>query len=238
MRVCIFQGVVTTGFLIGLGCHVVHTKPILMTPAKDYDAQSYRQCMGACELCGAEGVSTKRAKIAKPVGHNSILECCNRCIESMGLIVEAVRTPTYIPPTETQSSVSGKGISGVDIMTKDEVELANDFHSRIRNARKHRGLSQEDLAKQMNEKIAVIQKTENGIRPTDSLLNKFAKALDIKLFVESVSHAHTMVASDNDRQMTISDAKNSPESEPKKQKSQKKKGRRIGVSRSGARSRR
>ena len=209
-----------------------------MTPAKDYDAQSYRQCMGACELCGAEGVSTKRAKIAKPVGHNSILECCNRCIESMGLIVEAVRVPTYVPPTETQSSVSGKGISGVDIMTKDEVELANDFHSRIRNARKHRGLSQEDLAKQMNEKIAVIQKTENGIRPTDSLLNKFAKALDIKLFVESVSHAHTMVASDNDRQMTISDVKKSPETEPKKQKSQKKKGRRIGVSRSGARSRR
>ena len=209
-----------------------------MTPAKDYDAQSYRQCMGACELCGAEGVSTKRAKIAKPVGHNSILECCNRCIESMGLIVEAVRVPTYVPPTETQSSVSGKGISGVDIMTKDEVELANDFHSRIRNARKHRGLSQEDLAKQMNEKIAVIQKTENGIRPTDSLLNKFAKALDIKLFVESVSDAHTMVASDNDRQMTISDVKKSPESEPKKQKSQKKKGRRIGVSRSGARSRR
>ena len=209
-----------------------------MTPAKDYDARSYRQSMGACELCGSEGVSTKRARIAKPVGHNSLLECCNRCIESMGLIVESVRTPPYAPPTETQSTVSGKGVSGVDIMTKEEVELANDFHSRIRNARKHRGLSQEDLAKQMNEKIAVIQKTENGIRPTDSLLNKFAKALDIRLFVESVSHAHTMVASDNDRQMTISDAKNSPESEPKKQKSQKKKGRRIGVSRSGARSRR
>ena len=47
----------------------------------------------------------------------------------MGLIVEAVRTPTHLPPTENQSSVSGKGISGVDIMTKDEVELANDFHS-------------------------------------------------------------------------------------------------------------
>ena len=117
-----------------------------MTPAKDYDARSYRQSMGACELCGSEGVSTKRARIAKPVGHNSLLECCNRCIESMGLIVESVRTPPYAPPTETQSTVSGKGVSGVDIMTKEEVELANDFHSRIRNARKHRGLSQEDLA--------------------------------------------------------------------------------------------
>jgi len=208
-----------------------------MTPAKDYDAQSYRQCMGACELCGAEGIATKRAKIPKPVGYNSMLECCNRCIDSMGLIVEAARVPTDIPTAEPQSVVSGKGISGVDIMTKDDLELANDFHSRIRNARKHRDLSQEDLAKQMNEKIGVIQKAENGIRPTDSLLNKFEKALEIGLFVESVSHAHTMVASEIDRQMTISDAKNTSESEPKK-KQKKKKGRRLGVSRSGARSRR
>jgi len=208
-----------------------------MTPAKDYDAQSYPQCMGACELCGAEGIATKRAKIAKPVGYNSILECCNRCIDSMGLIVEATRAPTAIPTVEPQSAVSGKGISGVDIMTKDDLELANDFHSRIRNARTHRGLSQEDLAKQMNEKMGVIQKAENGIRPTDSLLNKFERALEIGLFVESVSHAHTMVASETDRQMTISDAKNSPEPEHKKKK-QKKKGRKLGVSRSGARSRR
>ena len=208
-----------------------------MTPAKDYDAQSYPQCMGACELCGTEGIATKRAKIAKPVGYNSMLECCNRCIDSMGLIVETAREPTVIPTAEPQSAVSGKGISGVDIMTKDDLELANDFHSRIRNARKHRGLSQKDLAKQMNEKIGVIQKAENGIRPTDSLLNKFERTLEIRLFVESVSHAHTLMSSETDRQMTISDAKNSSDSEPKK-KQKKKKGRRLGVSRSGARSRR
>ena len=142
------------------------------------------------------------------------------------------------PAVEPQSAVAGKGVSGVDIMTKEEVELANDFHSRIRNARQLRGISQEELAKEMNQKIGVIQKAENGIRPTDSLLNKFAKALDVKLFVETVSHAHTMVASENDRQMTISDAKNPSQSEPKKKKIQKKKGRRIGVSRSGAKSRR
>jgi putative transcription factor len=194
--------------------------------------------MGACELCGAEGIGTKRAKITKPVGHNSVLECCNRCIDSMGLVVEPVRAPSFAPAVEPQSAVAGKGVSGVDIMTKEEVELANDFHSRIRNAREIRGLSQEELAKEMNQKIGAIQKAENGIRPTDSLLNKFAKSLDVKLFVETVSHAHTKVASENDRQMTISDAKNPSESGPKKQKSQKKKGRRIGVSRSGARSRR
>jgi len=193
--------------------------------------------MGACELCGLEGVSTKRAKIGRPVGQNSILECCNKCINSMDLVVEAVKKHAIIQTPEKQSAVSGKGISGIDIMTKDELELASDFHSRIRNARKFNGLSQEDLAKQMNEKIGVVQKAENGIRPTDSLLKKFARELGIKLFVESVAHGHTMVSSEGERQMTISDANNVTASHTEKKKV-KKKGRRIGVSRSGARSRR
>jgi hypothetical protein len=55
--------------------------------------------------------------------------------------------------------------------------------------------------------------------------------------MEAVSHSHTMVASESDRQMTISDAKKQIEENPKKNKA-KKKGRKIGVSRSGARSRR
>jgi len=46
-----------------------------------------------------------------------------------------------------------------------------------------------------------------------------------------------MVATETDRPMTISDAKKSPVSESKK-KHKKKKGRKIGVSRTGARSRR
>ena len=48
-----------------------------MTPAKDYDVQSYRQCMGACELCGAEGISTKRAKISKLL---EIIRCSSAAI--------------------------------------------------------------------------------------------------------------------------------------------------------------
>ena len=208
-----------------------------MTSAKDYGEQSHRQCVGACELCGVEGIGTKKARIPKPVGHNSMIECCTRCIDSMGLIVESFGVPTSIPSPKSQSSVTGKGVSGIDIMTKDSLELSNDFHTRIRKAREHHGLSQEDLAKQMNEKIGAIQKAESGIRPTDSLLSKLAKTLDIRLFVESVSHSHTMVATETDRPMTISDAKKSPVSESKK-KHKKKKGRKIGVSRTGARSRR
>ena len=121
--------------------------------------------------------------------------------------------------------------------TKDGMEIASDFHSRIRMSREERGLSQEELARMMNEKVGVIQKAESGIRPTDSILNKFSKTLGVILLVESVPYNHTIVSPDTERKMTISDAGESDGSKVR-QKKQKKKGRRLGGSRSGARSRR
>ena len=190
-----------------------------------------RYSMGACELCGKEGVGTRRAKVSQ-----SVLECCSGCIASMGLVVE--QRPTKVIQNNEQSSlVTGKGVSGIDIMTKDATELAGDFYSRIRNGRKIKGLSQGDLARIMNVKIGVIQKAENGNRPTDSILEKFERALGISLFVEAIPRNNTMVANESSSQMTISDAKNDLVDKTRK-RPEKKKGRRFGVSRSGSRTRR
>ena len=190
-----------------------------------------RLSMGACELCGKEGVGTRRAQVSQ-----SVLECCSGCIASMRLVVEQI--PTKVIQNNEQSSlVTGKGISGIDIMTKDATELAGDFHGKIRNGRKIKGLSQEDLARIMNVKIGVIQKAENGNRPTDSILKKFERALGISLFVEAIPRSNTMVENESSRQMTISDAKNDVANKTRK-RPEKKKGRRFGVSRSGSRSRR
>ena len=190
-----------------------------------------RYSMGACELCGKEGVGTRRAKVSQ-----SVLECCSGCIASMRLVVE--RRPTKVIQNNEQSSlVTGKGVSGIDIMTKDATELAGDFYSRIRNGRKIKGLSQGDLARIMNVKIGVIQKAENGNRPTDSILEKFERALGISLFVEAIPRNNTMVANESSSQMTISDAKNDLVDKTRK-RPEKKKGRRFGVSRSGSRTRR
>ena len=190
-----------------------------------------RYSMGACELCGNEGVGTRRAKVSQ-----SVLECCSGCIASMGLVVE--QRPTKVIQNNEQSSlVTGKGVSGIDIMTKDATELAGDFHSRIRNGRKIKSMSQEDLARIMNVKIGVIQKAENGNRPPDSTLKKFERALGISLFIESIPRSHTMVANKSSSQLTISDAKNDVVHKTRK-RPDKKRGRRFGVSRSGSRSRR
>ena len=59
----------------------------------------------------------------------------------------------------------------------------------------------------MNEKIAVIQKAENGIRPTDSLISKFSKTLSVELYVEKIPNNHRMVGIKEDRVLTISDVK-------------------------------
>ena len=190
-----------------------------------------RHGMGACELCGKEGVATRRAKVSQ-----SILECCSGCVSSMGLVVE--QRPTKVSSNNEQTSlVTGRGVSGMDIMTKDAVELAGDFHSRIRDGRKIKGISQEDLARIMSVKKGVIQKVENGNRPTDSILEKFEKALGISLFVEAISRSETMVANESSTQMTISDAKKDVVNKTRKRPERKKR-RRFGVSRSGARSRR
>ena len=190
-----------------------------------------RYGMGACELCGKEGVATRRAKVSQ-----SILECCSGCVASMGLVVE--QRPTKVSSNNEQTSlVTGRGVSGMDIMTKDAVELAGDFHSRIRDGRKIKGISQEDLARIMSVKKGVIQKAENGNRPTDSILEKFEKALGISLFVEAISRSETMVANESSSQMTISDAKKDVVNKTRKRPERKKR-RRFGVSRSGSRSRR
>lgn len=187
--------------------------------------------MGACELCGIEGVGTKPANVSQ-----NTLECCNRCIDSMGLKIDKP-PPTISSTLIPESQVLGKGISGMDIMTRDKLELSNDFYNKIRLARKENGLTQEDLAEKLNMKVGVIQKIENGVRQTDSILMKISKFLGVEIYVEPQSSNFSVVASEGNRQMTISDARENIVEKERKKKN-KKKGRKLGVSRTGARTRR
>lgn len=61
-------------------------------------------------------------------------------------------------------------------------EIATDYDDRIRNARESRGLSQEELADQLNEKASLIRKLERGdTLPTDDIQRKLESELDITL---------------------------------------------------------
>jgi len=61
-------------------------------------------------------------------------------------------------------------------------EIAQDFDDQIRSARESNGLSQKELAKQLNEKASLIKKLEQGNSlPSDDVRGKLESALGIDL---------------------------------------------------------
>ena len=61
-------------------------------------------------------------------------------------------------------------------------EVATDYDQRIRQAREGEGLSQEELAKELNEKASLIRKLERGdVLPSDEVQRKLERRLDISL---------------------------------------------------------
>ncbi|GAA0527769.1 hypothetical protein GCM10008992_30460 [Halorubrum aquaticum] len=67
-------------------------------------------------------------------------------------------------------------------MFDDMEEIATDYDDRIRKARESKGLSQEELADDLNEKASLIRKLERGdTLPTDEIQRKLERALDVSL---------------------------------------------------------
>jgi putative transcription factor len=97
--------------------------------------------------------------------------------------------------TETSSptmvKVEGAGSQRRRDMFDEMDEVAQDYDERIRQARETQGLSQEELAKQLNEKASLIRKLEHGdVLPSDGVQRKLERALDIDI-TESGGEAET-----------------------------------------------
>jgi putative transcription factor len=145
--------------------------------------------MVQCEMCGTETNSPTTIKV-----EGAELDVCDSCTD-FGTEVETQQTSS----TSTKYSTSSSSGSGGSKSTSssggggggqrrrrdmfDEMdEVAQDYNQRIRNAREARGLSQEDLAKQLNEKASLIRKLEHGDSlPSDQVQKKLERALEIDL---------------------------------------------------------
>jgi len=66
----------------------------------------------------------------------------------------------------------------------EDLELVEDFSSRVRKARENMGLSHEDLGRKIGEKVSVLQKIETGkMTPDHKLADKLQHALKVRLLV-------------------------------------------------------
>lgn len=145
--------------------------------------------MVQCEMCGAETPSPKTVKI-----EGAELSVCDNCAD-FGTTVSTGETESTTTKYSTSSgsssssqssgSRSSGGSSGrrrQRDMFDEMDEVVTDYDERIRGAREKAGLSQAELADQLNEKTSLIRKLERGESlPSDTVRRKLERALDIDL---------------------------------------------------------
>jgi putative transcription factor len=140
-------------------------------------------------MCGAESSSLTTTKV-----EGAELELCDDCAEfgtevrtDSGGDSTSTKYSTSSSSSSTSSSSDGSSSAGGGSrrrrdMFDDMEELATDYDRRIREAREDRGLSQEELANELNEKASLIRKLERGdVLPSDEVQRKLERELDISL---------------------------------------------------------
>lgn len=147
-------------------------------------------------MCGAETTSPRTAKI-----EGAELQVCDDCIEFGTEIetdtdsetttkystssTESVSNTQDTTPNRSHGSSTSRSQSSEDIFEEMD-EVVSDYDQRIRSARESAGLSQTELADQLNEKASFIRKLERGESlPNDTIRRKLERALDIELVTGS-----------------------------------------------------
>ncbi|WP_281195397.1 multiprotein bridging factor aMBF1 [Halorubrum sp. F4] len=147
--------------------------------------------MPQCEMCGAEQASLTTTKV-----EGAELELCSSCTDFGTEVREepsssagSKYSTSSSSGTSSSSSSSSSGTGGSSggsqrprDMFDDMEEIVTDYDDRIRKARESKGLSQEELADDLNEKASLIRKLERGdTLPTDEIQRKLERALDVSL---------------------------------------------------------
>lgn len=140
-----------------------------------------------CEICGKEIKKTLKVKIG-----SSLLQVCEAC-SKFGEVQKAkpgakVKSITGAPGTREKYAAYRRGKPAVKIKTKPEEKeliLVENYGRIIKNAREKLNLSQEKLAKMLNEKESVISRIEaQHMKPSEKLARKLEKVLNIKILEE------------------------------------------------------
>jgi len=129
---------------------------------------------GLCEICGSD-----RYEVSPVIFEGSRVLACKKCIKSLSL------TPIK-PRAEVEAKILSKPLKKPSrrrsIGFKEEYTLVEGYGMRVRAAREERGLTQEDLAKLINEKVSLIKKVEGEkIIPPPALIKKLEHVLKVKI---------------------------------------------------------
>ncbi|QLH83452.1 multiprotein bridging factor aMBF1 [Halosimplex pelagicum] len=171
--------------------------------------------MVQCEMCGSETSSPNRVKV-----EGAELDVCDECTD-FGTEVKqqsssSASTKYSTSSSDSSSSSSGSSSSGSSSSSGgssrrrdmfDEMdELAQDYDETVRSAREAAGLSQEDLARKLNEKASLIRKIERGdTLPSDDVQRKLESALDVNLSAGGTADESEWSGGDSTGEYTLGD---------------------------------
>ena len=139
----------------------------------------------SCELCGREN---RGCRVAVVDGVRMML--CPDCMRHGEGVKEISTTPAKV---QRATVLRQRKKTPKDIYKNMEKELISNWSDVIKEARKKKGLSREELGFKIEERTATISKIENGdLRPSDKIIKKLEKELGINLLeeVKEVSTSH------------------------------------------------
>ncbi len=153
----------------------------------------------ACELCGKDVNHTTTVKI-----EGSEMEVCDECEKYGKEVISSDKESTSseeVLQRLKNKEESSESYSGYEEGMED---LALDYAERVENARLENDLTQEELAKEINEKKSLVAKVEReDMRPSEELREKLENSLDIEL-TEKIEKASTKT-SEKSEGLTIGD---------------------------------
>ncbi len=158
-----------------------------------------------CEICGRQ-ISSQAFRV-KVEGAKLLV--CGRC-QQLGKPYEEERVPSVVrqpkleqglPSRMVLSSRTGQSSRIPQRKAADlpkamtDLDVADDLAKRVQRQRMKLGLSQEDLARRVKEKLSFIQKIETGrMTPNMRLCRELEHALKVKLLVPPKETPETKTA--------------------------------------------
>ncbi|WXG40724.1 MAG: multiprotein bridging factor aMBF1 [Candidatus Freyarchaeum deiterrae] len=165
-----------------------------------------------CEVCGQKIIG--KGKYVNIEGANLIVcENCERFGDSSRISVTRPPKPKINKITSPPKIMTLKKPKTKSFVKKDflpnSYELVDDYMDKIRKAREEKGLSHEELAKKINERVSIIKKIETGkMYPSEKIIRKLEKELQIDIYTPLDSKDEAVGTKEDRKGLTLGDVVN------------------------------
>jgi putative transcription factor len=158
-----------------------------------------------CEVCGRK-INGKPLNV---VIEGARLTVCNECAKLGKIVREEPKAKAIVMRMKTAPAPRRTLTRRTQTPIVDtSLELVENFHVKIRQAREKLGLSHEELGRRINEKVSLLRKIETGkMKPDHRLATMLEHALKIKLIAPAKEEkaSQTKMAKIAGHELTLGD---------------------------------